>query len=531
MTVTSTRQHAFIIPFKIEPARTAQEQPVEVQLHVSTNQGATWDISSREKPDKGQFVFRAPHDGEYWYSLRTVDAQGVARPEAPLQPQLKVVVDTVAPRLELTATRGAAGEIVARWQAVDPHLKPASFKLEYQPGPAALWERVAVESPPSAMRHTSSGEATWWPKSGADTVTVRAEVTDAAGNPAINQALVKIGDIPPDSGPGPRDSRPILDGAPGAGSTQWPADRSTSEPLGHGSTSLSNASTPLAQSDREQRHVTPGDAASPSSTSSTVRPNTPTPLANSPSQPRNRPTRANPPAEARKARDPAAPSPLKFDLLPAGERPRMVNSRTFELEYEIDSVGPSGIAKVELWGTLNGGRTWSVYGVDPDHRSPVPVRVEGEGIYGFRIVVQSGSGLGAQPPGAGDLADVWIGVDLANPTGRITAAEVNDDGTEAVITWEAGDDVLDVRPIALEFSASPQVSASPQGPWTPIAAGLENSGSYTWRLDNRVPPVVYLRMNVRDEAGNVGVFDYSGPLSLDRHRPEGRIRSVRPLGQ
>jgi hypothetical protein len=505
--VAATRQHAFLIPFRIEPARSPPQQPVEVQLNVSTNQGATWEVADRVKPDKGNFVYRAPHDGEYWYAIRTVDAQGVVRPEGHLQPQLKVLVDTVAPRLDLTATRGAAGEIVVRWQAVDPHLKPASFKLEYQPEPGGPWERVAVESPPSAMRHTTSGEATWWPKFPGGAVTVRGEIADSSGNPAMNQVVVQA---TPDASndaasqtPGgslaPAPLSTSTAGAPAehgsAGAARWPADRSTSDPLGADGRAAAHG----------------GDAqASPGR----------------PPDPRKQtPTRVAAQPVAQTTRDPARPSPLDFSLLPAGDRPRMVGSRTFELEYEVESVGSSGIAKVELWGTLDGGRTWSVYGVDADNRSPLPVRVEQEGIYGFRIVVKSGNGLGGQPPVAGDAADVWIGVDLAPPVGRITAAEVSDRGDELVITWEAGDDMLEVRPVALEFAESPQ------GPWTPIASGLENSGSYTWRIDGRVPPLIYVRMHVRDEAGNAATFEWTNPVSLDRSRPEGRIRSVRPLGR
>jgi hypothetical protein len=226
---------------------------------------------------------------------------------------------------------------------------------------------------------------------------------------------------------------------------------------------------------------------------------------------------------ARKSRAGGPQSPLNFAILPAGQRPRMVNTRDFELEYDIESVGASGVGKVELWGTLDGGRTWKMFGVDPDKRSPLPVRVEGEGIFGFRVHVVSGSGLGRQPPADGEAADVWIGVDLANPVGAISAAEPSDDGRELVLTWEAADDSLDVRPISLFFSQSRQ------GPWTPIAAGLENSGSYTWRLDERSPAQVYVRMEVRDEAGNVAVAERPDAISLDRQRPEGRIRGVRPV--
>ena len=48
-------------------------------LWVSDDQGATWEVASRVKPDKGSFVYRAPHDGEYWYAIRTVDARGAVK--------------------------------------------------------------------------------------------------------------------------------------------------------------------------------------------------------------------------------------------------------------------------------------------------------------------------------------------------------------------------------------------------------------------------------------------------------------------
>jgi hypothetical protein len=332
------------------------------------------------------------------------------------------------------------------------------------------------------MRHTSSGEATWWPKSATGLITVRGEITDTAGNPAVTQATVKLSE------------KNLSHDDSGAEAARWPADRAPADAAGKG---------PAADTGRKNDRDWRGSPGSEAGGDAVPR------LA---AQPVGQTTR-----------DKAQPSPLDFSLLPPGERPRMVGSRSFELEYEIDAVGPSGVGRVELWGTLDGGRSWSVYGVDSDNRSPVSLRVEREGIYGFRIVVQSGSGLGGQPPASGDPADVWIGVDLEKPSGRIGAVEPSDDGTELVITWEASDDLLDVRPISLRFAEAAG------GPWTPIASGLENSGSYTWRLDGRVPPKIYLRLEVRDEAGNLGVFDSGEPISLDRSRPEGRIRGVRPV--
>jgi hypothetical protein len=497
--VTATRQHAFIIPFRIEPVISPQDQPKEVQLHVSSDQGVTWSLAETVAPDKGQFVFRAAHDGEYWYAIRTVDAQGTARPQGPLQAQLKVIVDTVAPRLDLTAKRGAAGEILVHWQAVDPNLKPATFKLEYQAGPADPWESVAVEATPSAMRHTSTGEATWWPKASNGPINVRAVINDSAGNPAVSQAVVNLATTDATSSNSINASAVTNPNTPPENNRQQ-ADQSNT------------GANPFAKSDTNRQP--PG---TPNRDSAWRGSNNP---ANAPASPPNTP-RVRPAATI--ARDPHKPSPLDFNVLPAGERPRMVASRIFELEYEIEAVGPSGVAKVELWGTLDGGRTWSLYGRDVDNLSPLQVKVEKEGIYGFRIVVQSGSGMGGQPPTAGDMADVWIGIDLANPQGKITAAEVNDDGSEMVTTWEISDDSLDPRPVTLEFAPSAE------GPWTPFASGLENSGSYTWQVESRVPPVIQLRMLVRDEAGNVGMFDWPKPVVLDRNKPAGRIRDVRAL--
>ena len=222
---------------------------------------------------------------------------------------------------------------------------------------------------------------------------------------------------------------------------------------------------------------------------------------------------------------PAAAVPADWSLMPIGERPRMVNLRTFELDYEVDSIGSSGVAKVELWGTRDGGRHWANYGADNDNRSPLVVSVDSEGLYGFRIVIQSGNGLSGQAPRDGDLPEVWIGVDQTRPAVRLTAVDPGPENGELLIRWETSDALLESRPVSLFFSDQPH------GPWSPIAAELDASGSFAWRLDNRVPERVFLRIEARDQAGNVGVYETPDPITLDRRRPQGRIRGVRPVGQ
>ena len=80
---TFTNRTVFTIPFHIDrPARIAQE-PVEVQLYVSSNRGVAWQLYSKTEPAKGLFLVRAAMDGEYWFLVRTLDRSGQTYPNGP----------------------------------------------------------------------------------------------------------------------------------------------------------------------------------------------------------------------------------------------------------------------------------------------------------------------------------------------------------------------------------------------------------------------------------------------------------------
>jgi len=367
-----THQALFAIPFRVEPTADAARRPVEVQLYVSTDRGAHWQLYSKAQPSRQQFQFRATKDGEYWFAIRTVDRSGQIRPPTIIEPGLRVVVDT----------KSSGGPLLAQ--------------------PAARPQKK-VNMPDASSDVASAGES----KGG----------VAIAINPPVGKKYA------------PREK-------------------------------ASNAEEPALG-------------------------------------------------------------------LPPGERPRMVNSRSFELEYEVDSVGPSGIGRVELWGTRDGGQVWRSFAVDNDTRSPMLVEVPEEGMYGFRVVVSNGMGFGGKPPKAGDQPDLWIGVDLTKPSANIVSAQqgVDDEAGRLIITWQADDKMLAARPISLSFSQSRT------GPWLPIASGLENTGRYAWQIDNRTPPQIYLRLEVRDEAGNVGIYDTPEEVSIDQSQPTARVRDVRPVGQ
>jgi hypothetical protein len=211
--------------------------------------------------------------------------------------------------------------------------------------------------------------------------------------------------------------------------------------------------------------------------------------------------------------------------MPRGERPHMTNSTRFQLDYDVDSVGSAGVAEVQLWATHDDGESWRLWGTDDDMQSPFDVAVREEGIFGFRVVIISRNGLSGRKPRTGDLADIWVGVDTTPPTAELVSATYGQ-GSRAghlCIRWKAADDYLDPRPISLLFAETAE------GPWTAIASAMPNDGDYAWPADPQLPTEIYLRLEVRDEAGNVTVEQLSEPIHLDGLAPKARIRGVKPL--
>jgi hypothetical protein len=155
----------------------------EVQLYVKHGTD-TWVCVDKAPPTQTFFPFKAAEDGEYWFSIVTLDQAGKATP-ADLSrepPILIVVVDTQAPRLELTALPTAAGGNVFRCEAQDVNLLAGSLKVEYQTAEMAWMplEPVAGTIDLYALPADKTG-----------TGLVRATVADRANNIASRELTVK----------------------------------------------------------------------------------------------------------------------------------------------------------------------------------------------------------------------------------------------------------------------------------------------------------------------------------------------------
>lgn len=466
-----TRHYEFRVPFQVEAPQNSGIQAREVQLHVSDNR-CDWQLFGTVEPTAGGFAFRAPRDGEYWFVIRTIDQNGrmLPEPNGPTVPEMKVLVDSTSPVLELQAGLGPAGEVIIQWYAQDPHASADRPVIEYRPANdvAAPWQAVAV---PAGLE----GSATLPAMPGA--VSVRARFVDLAGNESRKEVRVsapqQAAPAPEVGGYPPRAAEPAAPSYPPANT----APAGTPAPnAGAGVGDLFEHTARL----QKEPPVTPAAPVVP----------------------------ALPPVQ-----------------LPPGVTPLAVNAMRFTLEYDVQTVGPSGLGKVELWGSPDAGQTWRRFGTDPDRQSPIAVSVPAEGTYGFRMVVENNTGVGDKPPAAGDLPDVWVTVDTTKPAAKLVAIEESLRGadTEMVIRWEATDRQLSARPVSLFFATTPG------GKWLPIAANLANTGSFAWKLGDRAPREIHVRMKVRDEAGNEVTIDSTEALVADYLKPRSRIGGARPV--
>ena len=61
---------------------------------------------------------------------------------------------------------------------------------------------------------------------------------------------------------------------------------------------------------------------------------------------------------------------------------RYSDSERFSLAYELEAVGNYGVEAIELYGSLDGGKSWSLWGQDPDRNSPFDIETKEAAFYG-----------------------------------------------------------------------------------------------------------------------------------------------------
>ncbi len=331
------------------------------------------------EPTAGKFAFEAPGNGEYWFAVRTIDQKQNAIPDGPPEVGLRVIVDSEAPALDVRVEPLGRDRVSLTWDASDANLDPSTLKIEWRDEVNRDWQTVAVYS-------AASGQTSW---STRGTVEVRATIKDLAGN-----SVQATGDS---RGSGSRLEAPSLPvGSPSNHPLRQPrrSDPDFSKPVAEAyepqAPNFDEPPQTAMRSDEPQFDSLPVVRSQPPASYFRQQPRTGSLTAsNAASRPPITDDRWGPPIGSSSQGQLAAT---------AGVSIRSVRSRHFKIGYQLDDVGPSGVANVDLYISEDGGQKWYHYGADPDRSSPFEVTVPADGIYGFAIRVRNGVGVAADPP-------------------------------------------------------------------------------------------------------------------------------------
>lgn len=521
---THTSKSRFRIPFRFDSAALQRMNAREVQLHVSRDRGATWDLAQTLPVDGGKFDYQASGEGEYWFSVKTLDGRNQLHPpRGSYEAGLIVVVDNSPPSLDISLQQIGPGKLQLSWQADDANLDTNSVRAEFQPAGSKDWEPLPLTS-------SAIGDTTWSvPQSGV--ISVRTSVADLAGN--IGNATSQI-TVNANSGGGIKLRSNHR--SPVARIKREEAENSLSNDL--------NAQLPAIDPRQSAPEydgpiITPQGSLPPYTPSKSVRnastarvelsdepwprggvnaetvPFTVTTKQQAPMPPLNASAVMPPPTEAAKPESAPQRRPIT--------KQRVVTSRRFQIGYEVEEVGPSGIGAIELFITENNGRKWWKYGDDADQKSPFDVEVPRDGVFGFAIRVSSLSGPAMDPPQPGEAPAIAVAVDQTAPVVELLpvqqghGANVN----RLTIRWKVTEENPSEKPISIYYSAGLN------GPWEPISGWKdEPNGTFEWATGPGVPTRFYIRVAARDVAGNVGKAETPTPIVVDRVQPSARIVDV-----
>jgi hypothetical protein len=182
--VLPSRFRTFRIPFTVDPKLTKIRQ---VQLYVSTDQGQTWQPSATAPPDQRYFLFAAERDGLFFFAVQYLDLDNRVSPPTMqgAQPNLKVLIDTAPPTVQVQALPPRGNEVGVSWVIRDENLDYGSdaLRLEYRQAGALAWLPLV---PPAG-----ANQLYWNPQTPA-AIEVRLQAKDRAGNVGLGAAAVSL---------------------------------------------------------------------------------------------------------------------------------------------------------------------------------------------------------------------------------------------------------------------------------------------------------------------------------------------------
>jgi hypothetical protein len=518
---TNQRNHE--IPVNVQEAVRADMG--EYLLYMSSDQGRTWQQAGAIPAAKKAFVFYAPGDGAYWFQVAFVNKAGVQDPDEKSimrsAPHLKMVIDTLKPIVRSFQAQRVGDEVLVTWDVQEDHpdLSRDGFRVEYQAKDSLTdaWKAVPIQI-------GLKGQASFTPTDKRSLI-LRLTVRDLAGNQSYSQAEVagtvaaagfnsEVGTLPvemslpkkplePTKAPPPIEVKRVIVDPP-------PLD-------------------PMRSAASDALKVPP-----------------PVPIEHKP---------VSQPHELTKPSDPIMPPPGMADVKPPVAVPvtprlpplQYINQHQIKLQYQLKRVGPSGVGSVEIWMTKNDGVSWEPYakikekeiesesvqgpqerdfGFSDERGAPYP-----DGVYGLTLVVKNRAGVG-RTPRSGDVPEMRVEIDTTKPTVQMFQPIPDPlHPTQLLFRWNVADKNLTDTPVNLEYAETPK------GPWLPVESNLKNTGQhvgakvtgdYSWKVPSGTPVQVYLRVRVRDRAGNESIDAMETPQFVDLVEPEGALIGIVP---
>jgi hypothetical protein len=208
----------------------------------------------------------------------------------------------------------------------------------------------------------------------------------------------------------------------------------------------------------------------------------------------------------------------------SGDRPanrKIINTTHASIDYRIDTVGQSGVGRVDIWMTPDRGQRWDKIAEDHDKHTPAEIDLPGDGLFGIRLAITNGNGFGGRAPKSGDRPSFFIEVDTLSPNLQMQPVEIVPGSGAVNIRWTCADPNLGPEPIGIYFRTRTDAA------WQPIARNLRNDGAYQWAFPKDLGGDFFLKMEAVDLAGNVTKVET--PLKVDIIEPEATLLDVTGL--
>lgn len=520
-----TNGASFRIPFAVDQSKT--DSPGTAILFASKD-GSAMEPIQRVASSERSFHFLAPGEGRFQFAVRMTDSQGkLIGEDGPLVPELEVVVDSTPPTVLLELAEFAAGEAILKWSFSEEDVAKDTLQIEYLESSTGVWKPVAATDPSGLA---FSKQATIKSNPG-QSVAVRASVKDLAGNIGSGTSQIVLSRQRGRSGSSLSFSQKFKSFK--SESSQASNSGSLNIPSGGSPTIL--GTSPFSLSD-DAKNTVPANPTAGNAIAEFSRNNS-TPISMQKIREANSGTLSIP-LEAPKPNatvaaanltnsnslgDPQFQSRPESDHEYRGLERQHMNNRLFDLAYEIDSVGPSGVSSVVLYVTEDNGRNWFRYGDDKDLKSPLKVDTRGEGTFGFAVRVRNGVGFSDPPPQPGEVPSVVVTVDQTPPALRMATPQLLTLGQGIIrLQWEIQEANPADAAVRLEYATQAE------GPWSPVFDWQQNPTGFEMPVDDNLPPAIHFRLLARDQAGNVSTTQTAQAVLIDRKRPKARVLSVKP---